>query len=130
VSSRRIVWAWTAALSAVAALTLVLADSDSALRPAVLFWFLLVCPGISLVAMLDLESAWTELTLAIATSLALDTLVAVVMVETRLWSPTAGVLGLGVLTLLGAAVQLVAARRRTAPRAPALPAALHEDARA
>jgi hypothetical protein len=130
VTSRRIVWAWTSALSAVAAVALMLADSGSALRPAVLFWFLLVCPGMALVPLLELENAWTELTLGIATSLALDTLVASVMVEARLWSPGGGVLGLGVVTLLVSAVQIVEARRGSTPRTTALPAALGEDVRA
>jgi hypothetical protein len=130
VNSRRLVWAWTSALSAVAAVALVLAESGSALRPAVVFWFLLVGPGMALVPLLGLENAWTELTLGIATSLALDTLVAGVMVEARLWSPAGGVLGLGAVTLLASAVQIVAARRRSAPRTTALPAALGEDARA
>jgi hypothetical protein len=81
------------------------------LQPLIAFWFLLVCPGMAFVPLLRLPGGLTALTLALALSIALDTLVAETMVLTRTWSP-AGALGVLIgISMVGAVCQLIAARR-------------------
>ena len=78
-----------------------------AVRPVLAFWFLLVCPGMAFVPLLHLKESLTELTLAIALSLALDTLVAEAMVLNRIWSPKWGLFALICLTLSGLGLQVL-----------------------
>jgi len=70
------------------------------------FCFLLVFPGIALGPLLGVDNRWTELTLGVAASLALDTLVAETMVLAKLWSPPAGLAILSAVSLAGVATQL------------------------
>jgi hypothetical protein len=79
------------------------------MRPVIAFWFLLICPGMAFIRLLHLQGWITELTLAIALSLTLDTLVAETMVLNHLWSPQKGLFGLICLSLAGAALQLIEA---------------------
>ena len=81
-------------------------------RPLLAFWFLLVCPGMAFVPLLHLKEHFTELTLAVALSIGLDTLVAEAMVLNRLWSPTWGLFALICLTLSGLALQVLSFMRQ------------------
>jgi len=58
------------------------------LRPLVILWFLAVCPGMAWIRFLRLREPIAEWTLAVATSLVLDALVASVQVYTHHWSPS------------------------------------------
>src|SRR5919197_5513768 len=81
------------------------------LQPLIAFWFLLVCPGMAFVPLLRLAGGLTAVTLALALSIALDTLVAETMVLTRTWSP-AGALGVLMgISMAGAGRQLLPAPR-------------------
>jgi len=81
-------------------------DAAAAARPALSLWFLLICPGMAFVRLLRLNDAIAQLTLAVALSLALDTIVAVAMLYAGFWSPK-GILGVVIaLSLLGAALQI------------------------
>ncbi|MEM3486615.1 MAG: hypothetical protein QXI12_13465 [Candidatus Methanomethyliaceae archaeon] len=93
--------------SAVAAGLVVLSEGPSLVRVAVVCWFLLICPGMAFVRLLGIEERLTELTLAIAVSMAIELLIAQIMVFFRIWAPRVGLAGLICLTLGGAILQLV-----------------------
>ena len=107
--NRPSVWAVLAPLSALPAITSVEAGFGGPLQPLLVGWFLLVCPGMAFVPMLRVGSPLLELALGVAVSLGLGVVVGQVMVFTDTWSPLGGLLVLSVVTLVGAAVQLVVA---------------------
>jgi hypothetical protein len=84
-------------------------DSGAPIRPLIAFWFLLICPGMAFIRLLHLQEWLTELTLAIALSLTVDTLVAEVMALNHLWSPQWALFGLICLSMAGAVLQLIEA---------------------
>lgn len=80
--------------------------TDIAIRPIIVFWFLIVCPGMMVVRFLRLKEPVVEWTLAIALSFAIDALVASIQIYIGKWSP-AGTLSILIgLSLGGAIVQL------------------------
>lgn len=102
-------WMWVTVL-AVSALLATLGFAGvlgPVIRPAVMFWFFLVCPGMAFMPLLNLPNRLAEVILAVALSLALDTVVAEVMAVNGWWSPSAGVFTLIILTLTGAALQVM-----------------------
>jgi hypothetical protein len=88
-------WAWT----------------SSPVRPAVTTWFLLLCPGMALVRLLPSRGVLTRLVLAVATSLAIETVVSVAMLEGRAWSSSATLGILIVVTVGASSVELRTASR-------------------
>jgi hypothetical protein len=80
-------------------------------RAAVTAWFLLVCPGMAFVRLLPDRGPLTRLVLAIAASLAIDTVLAEVMLEAGLWSPEATLGILLALAIAGSGAQLALGRR-------------------
>ncbi len=108
-------WPVILTLSTVAVLILASTATASAVRATAALWFLVVCPGMAAVRLLDLHSWPAEWTLAIALSLALDAAVAEVMVYRGAWSPPHGVAALAAWTLVGSALQIArsAARLRS-----------------
>jgi uncharacterized membrane protein len=66
-------------------------------RPVLVVPFLLICPGMALIRRFRLAEWWVELILAIAVSVAIDTLLATAMAYAGVWSPR---LLLGVLVCL------------------------------
>lgn len=86
-----------------------------ALRPLIVLWFLLVCPGMALVRFLRLREPIAEWTLAIAMSLVLDALVASVQLYAGRWSPPLSLNILIGLCVAGALVQLFFPRLATVP---------------
>ncbi len=100
------------AATALVAGIFLIADVGTPVRPIVTLWFLLICPGMAFVRLLRLEDRLAEVTLAIAVSIALDTVVAAGMVYAKVWSPVLGLLVLAGLTLVGTALQVL--DRRTA----------------
>jgi uncharacterized membrane protein len=111
---RRSPWIWPAIilLSAIAAGMLTFGDSTSPARPFVALWFLCVCPGMAVAPLLQLKERFIEVTLAIALSFAINTIVALTMLYTALWSPKWGLAAVICLSLAGAALQMVAAYRQ------------------
>jgi nucleoside recognition membrane protein YjiH len=75
-------------------------------RPALVLWFFLICPGMAVVRLLGLKDHLTELTLAVALSIALDLIVAETMVLSNLWSPGGALWTLVGVSIFGAALQL------------------------
>lgn len=80
--------------------------TSSSFRVAIVFWFMLVCPGMAFVRLLHLRGLLMELTLAIGLSIALDTIVAEGMVLAKRWSPEGGLVALAVLCAVGAVIQI------------------------
>ncbi len=87
-------WLWPSAitLSALGMFAVSVAEVAPALRHVIAFWFLLVCPGMAAVRLLRIREPVVEWTLAVALSLALDLLLAAMMVYSGRWSPVSGVL--------------------------------------
>jgi hypothetical protein len=110
----RAAWLWPAAIiaSGSAATVATLLDLHTAARAPLAFWFLLVCPGMALIRLLRLADPWQELTLALALSIALDAMVAGVLVYSGAWSAGAAVAILAGISLAGALGQLWRARPR------------------
>lgn len=77
----------------------VLVQFPAPLRALLVCAFLLVCPGLALVRLLNLRDLVSEFSIGIALSLALDTLVGSVMVYTRSWSPALGMVVLIAIAL-------------------------------
>ncbi len=102
-------WSIIIILSAVAVALAIVVNAGSPIRPLLVFWFLLVCPGIAFVQLMHIEGRLVELVLAIALSIALDTLVAEIMALNRLWSYRGGLFVLICLSLFGAALQIMRA---------------------
>jgi len=65
------------ALSSAVVAVLVYADVHTALRPLLVAWFLLVCPGMAMLHLLRLDNGAMKLAIAVALSVAFDTLVAI-----------------------------------------------------
>jgi hypothetical protein len=107
-------WPWVVGVSAAVTAFIVYLDLEFALRPVVVLWFLLVCPGMALVRPLRLGDRGSELAIAIALSLALDTLVAGAMVY-------AGVADFEAMFTVLLAITLVAVAADVVLRSPPAP---------
>jgi heme/copper-type cytochrome/quinol oxidase subunit 4 len=82
----------------------------------VAFWFLLICPGMAFVRLLGIRERLTELIVAIALSMALDTAVSETMVLTKRWSPEWGLVVLIGMSAAGAALQIIMLAARNGKR--------------
>ncbi|HEX8206005.1 MAG TPA: hypothetical protein VF587_08110 [Solirubrobacteraceae bacterium] len=98
-------WAVLVLLSAQAMLLVQWQDLDFALRPALALWFLLACPGLALVPLLGVRDALASLSLVVALSIALDTLVAGALVYAGEWGPTRAIVLLAAVVLSGSLLQ-------------------------
>jgi heme/copper-type cytochrome/quinol oxidase subunit 4 len=85
-------------------------------RSVIVFWFMLVCPGIAWVRLVHIKDYIAELTVAIALSVTLDTIVAETMVLAGRWSQEWGIVILGGLSMLGAVLQMITAMDAPASR--------------
>jgi transposase len=98
-------WPLALVASALAVAVVAWLPVPEAARFPVVLWFVLVCPGMTVVGLLKIQDLVTRWTLALATSLTLVVLLGSASIYLGLWSP-AGILGiLIVLTLAGAVVQ-------------------------
>lgn len=109
--SRKLIWPTIIIFSAVLAGLLVLINWGGAFRSIFLFWFILICPGMAFVRLLQIQNVGSELVLAMALSLAVSTLLAEFMVLTKMWSPPAELAILIGISLLGAALQIRKAKQ-------------------
>ena len=111
----RIAWVPVLVLLSTAGLGLVtVGNLFGQYRLWVVLWFLLVCPGMALLPLLRLKQPALEISLGVALSLALDTMVAGIMLYAGLWSPEHGLLVLAGITVSGAVLQVVLGERSTA----------------
>lgn len=90
-------------------------DVGSPLRPAIIFWFMLFCPGMAFVRLLQIEDRLMELTVAIALSIGIDTVVSETMVLAQRWSSELGLIVLAGLSLAGVMLQTIFVTGRSYP---------------
>ncbi len=103
----RSVWLWPVVLTVSTAATAAVffTDSSSALRPWLVLWFLLVCPGMAVVRIFDVQESLLEWVLSIALSISLAGIISTIQIYTHTWSPADGLGILIGLTLGGVVVQ-------------------------
>jgi hypothetical protein len=105
---RRLVqWPVVIIVSAAGAGLVVIGDLQSPIRPLIVFWFLLICPGMAFVQLIQVKKPLNALILAISFSVTIDTIVSVLMAFFKIWSPEWGLLGIMCLSLMGAIPRLV-----------------------
>jgi uncharacterized membrane protein len=100
-------WPLVIVVSALAAGTLTFLQAVTPLRAAVGFWFLLVCPGMAYVRLLRVKAVYFQWVLAIALSIAIDTIVAQALLVTGNWSSRVALIVVIVVSMMGAAMQMV-----------------------
>ena len=94
--------AWTGIVA-----TLLLADAGSSLRLLVVLPFVLLVPGLAVVQLLGLTNdAAAQITLALATSIALAVLIPLGMLHLGIWSPSHGLLVLMAITAGAAGLKI------------------------
>jgi hypothetical protein len=106
---RRLRWLWPTIiiyLSTVATGLVTFVNTDIAVRPFIVLWFLFVCPGMALVRFFRLEELVVEWILALALSFAVDAIVAGILLCAGRWSPTATLGILMGISLGGAIIQI------------------------
>ena len=113
-------WPVILAVSAVAVQLLFTIESPSPLRVALVLWFLLFCPGMAVVRLLELEDVLARWVLALGLSLGLNGIVSGIALYAGLWSVEGMLSVLAGITLVGAGLQT---RWRTMPEVhPLVPA--------
>lgn len=100
-------WPLIIAVSSLGTAIVTFGDVESPVRPLIAFWFLLICPGMAIVPFLGIREGISQLTLAIALSLALDALVSISLLYAGLWSPDIMLAVLISVSLTGAALQIL-----------------------
>lgn len=105
-------WLWPSVIiaSALTVNVVVLGDVQSVIRPLLVFWFLLICPGMAFVRLLRIRPFASELTLGLTLSITLDTIVAAILLYAGVWSPAVGIAILGCLSTVGALGQIILLR--------------------
>jgi len=88
----------TAAVAAAAA-----TGGSSTVRTLLVVWFLLTCPGMAFVRLVDLDGVFEEASVGIGLSLAINLVVALLLVYVGAWSAGA-VFGIVAAMTLGAAL--------------------------
>jgi uncharacterized membrane protein len=109
--NHRSFWPVAFVAGAVTAPAVSLALPHSPVRSVVVLAFLLVCPGMAVVRPLRLATGATELLLAVLVSLAIETVLALVMVYAHLWSPPVLLVVVAVACGLAGRAELVGAHR-------------------
>lgn len=114
-TTRRSIW-WPGIIiaSAAGAALALFGGIGPPIQPLIALWFLLICPGMAFIRLLEVGEPYIELTLALALSIALDALVAETLVLARLWTPGGALLVLICFSIAGAMLQLVVSPVRDA----------------
>jgi hypothetical protein len=107
-------FAWSASIttSSLTAMWAVLTNAGPPLQPAILFWFLLVCPGMAFVRLLRLDDRLAQWVLAIAVSIALGVVLTETMIYSHRWNPVGAILTLAALSIIGAALDALMTAQR------------------
>ncbi len=103
-------WAWPSIiiLSAIGVSLVTFVFTGTVVRPALVMWFLIVCPGMAVVRFFRLKQVATEWMLAPALSLAIDACIAGILLYAGWWSPVR-ILGILIgFCLCSAIIQLIA----------------------
>ncbi len=114
---RRSWWPAIIIASAIGAGLFALGEIESPFRPLIAFWFLLICPGMAFIRLLHIKERMVELTLAIALSIAFNTIVSEALVLAEVWSSKWGLIILICVSIVGAIFQIIAAYRQQASKA-------------
>jgi hypothetical protein len=85
--------------------TLTSVGSLDAIRASVTLAFMAAAPGMALMGLLRLDDLLLELSLALALSLVLETIIAMALLLLRHWVPSHGLIVLEVVTAIGALAQ-------------------------
>jgi hypothetical protein len=99
-------WAAVITISSLATEVLVYSEVTMPVRPLITLWFLLICPGMAFVQLLQIRDSVNELVLAVALSLVLDLIVATAILYAGFWSPELILAILICLSLVGVLCQL------------------------
>ncbi|HLV33833.1 MAG TPA: hypothetical protein VKY59_01915 [Spirillospora sp.] len=96
-------WGWPVLILVSSLLTLAMysLDVQSPVRTIISTWFVIVCPGMAYVRLLNLREKHIVWMLAVALSIILTTLVAMVLIYTGQWSLDRVAFGITGVTLLG-----------------------------
>lgn len=70
-------------------------------RALIVFSFMLICPGMAFVRLLNVKDSLITITLAVALSLAIDAVVAMIQLYSQQWSPTFGLVILIAISFIG-----------------------------
>ncbi len=105
--NRALIWSLLLIAAALALATMVVGHLQSPMRALLTFSFFLVGPGMAFVLWLRIADWITELTLAVALSLALTTLTSEAMIYTGAWSPEWSALWLLGWTVVSLAAYLI-----------------------
>lgn len=108
INMRQSIW-WPIGISmmALATLFVVLVDLDSPIRPALVFTFIFIIPGLAYVRLLGLGNRVLEGTLAVALSMSIATLVSEALLFAGLWSSPRILVVIVFITAIGIALQIV-----------------------
>ncbi|MCB0209647.1 MAG: hypothetical protein KDJ52_09970 [Anaerolineae bacterium] len=79
---------------------------ETPIRPLLTIGFILICPGMALVQFLRLKEPIIEITLAIALSIGISTVLSEVMALGKIWHPEAGLAALIILTIVGSIIRM------------------------
>lgn len=100
-------WSAIIVLSAAAVEAVIFQDAPAPIRPAVVLWFILFCPGIAFIQLLGLDDLAHEVILAVGLSLAIALFVAICVLYAGLWSPNLILMILVVLSQIGVLCQIL-----------------------
>ena len=84
---RHLIWWGVIMASCVAVLLATLLPSLEPARTPATFWFVLVCPGMALAQLLNLEDGLVEFGIGVAFSLVIGALIAMIMLYAHAWNP-------------------------------------------
>lgn len=106
---RSIWWPVIIIASAIGAERALSSGSGAPVQPLLVSWFLLICPGMAFVRLLRIEGGATEVLLAIALSIAIDMIVAEILLYAEVWSAAWALSLLIGISLAGVALQMITA---------------------
>ena len=103
-------WLWPLIISTsgIVLMVLVLSNVQSPARVVIAVGFLMVCPGMAFVRLLDIGQSLIEWTLAVGLSIALVTLVAGVMIYAGVYTVERTLLLMILVTTIGVVLQIIA----------------------
>lgn len=100
------IWPPMALASAALACVLVALDPESVVRAVAVLWFVLVCPGLSVVRLARLDDRLAEASVAVAASLAIAGGTSGALMYAGWWSPPRVLAVLVAVTIAGVAAEL------------------------
>lgn len=102
----RVLWPTIIICSALAALMAMLVFPGTILRPALIIWFLFICPGMALVRFLHLKELVDKLALALALSFSIDGIVAGIYLYAGHWSPAEILITLAITSIVAVVIEV------------------------